>query len=102
MANGGASDDPCAMNYAGPYAFSEPEIKGLSEFLMANKQKINILLAFHSYSQVLLSPYGHTNEELPPNIEDLMQVAKAYAQAVEMLPYKTPYTYGTSAGEMCK
>lgn len=102
MVNGGASNNPCDYDYAGPKPFSEPEIKGLADYLQAHKEKFNILLAFHSYSQVLLSPWGHTLEEVPPNYDDLMQIAKAYADAVGKLPYKTPYTYGTSAGEMCK
>ncbi|XP_073820582.1 zinc carboxypeptidase-like [Musca autumnalis] len=95
----GASSDPCAQDYAGPNPNSEPEIEGESEFLLANKNKLNILLAFHSYSQMLLYPYGHTTEE-PPNNEDLLKVADAYAQAVAKLPYETVYTYGTSAGAM--
>ncbi|XP_065358303.1 zinc carboxypeptidase-like [Calliphora vicina] len=97
---GGSSTNPCDYDYAGPKAFSEPEIKGLADYLQANKNKLNILIAFHSYSQVLLSPYGHTTEELPENYEDLMKVAKAYADAVGVLPYATKYTYGTSAGSM--
>ncbi|XP_061388142.1 zinc carboxypeptidase-like [Musca vetustissima] len=95
----GASSNPCASDYAGPQANSEPEIKGESEFLSANKDKFNILLAFHCYSQMLLSPYGHTLE-LPPNNDDLEKVADAYAKAVINMPYKTEYTYGTSAGAM--
>ncbi|XP_037958089.1 zinc carboxypeptidase-like [Teleopsis dalmanni] len=98
MENGGASDDPCASDYAGPYPFSEPEIKGLTDFISGIKSKINILLAFHSYSQVLLSPYGHSEEELPPNYDDLMSVAKAYVDAVAGTSYATNYEYGTSAG----
>lgn len=102
MESGGASDDPCAENYAGPYPNSEPEIKALSEFISSIKSKVNILLAFHSYSQLLLSPYGHTTTETPENYADLMKVAKAYADAVEALPYGTEYKYGTSAGVLCK
>lgn len=98
---GGSSPNPCSETYAGPKAFSEPEIKALADYWLANKNKFNILIALHSYGQVLLSPYGHTTEILPENINDLMQVAKAYADAVGNLSYGTPYTYGTSAGSMC-
>uniref|UniRef100_A0A1I8Q758 Peptidase M14 domain-containing protein n=1 Tax=Stomoxys calcitrans TaxID=35570 RepID=A0A1I8Q758_STOCA len=96
----GASSNPCDQDYAGPAANSEPEIKGESEFLLANKDKLNILLAFHSYSQMLLSPYGHSRDEVPPNFDDLMQVAEAYAKAVGSLHYESQYTYGTSGGAM--
>lgn len=102
MESGGASAEPCAENYGGPYPNSEPEIKALSEFVAGIKSKVNILLAFHSYSQLLLSPYGHSTTERPENYDDLMKVAKAFADAVEALPYGTEYEYGTSAEVLCK
>ncbi|XP_017848462.1 zinc carboxypeptidase-like [Drosophila busckii] len=94
----GASNDPCEWTYAGPHALSEPEIKAMSDFVSSIKDKLNVMLAFHSYSQLLLSPFGHTDEEVPENYDDLMQVAKAYADAVQALPYGTVYQYGSSAG----
>lgn len=51
-----ASSNPCAEDYGGPKPFSEPEIQAMSEFVISIKDKINVLLAFHSYSQLLLSP----------------------------------------------
>ncbi|TDG46690.1 hypothetical protein AWZ03_006870 [Drosophila navojoa] len=98
MENGGASSDPCDETYAGPHPLSEPEVKALSDFISILKHKMNVMLAFHSYSQLLLSPYGHTAEEFPDNYNDLMQVAKAYSDAVHGLPYGTIYKYGSSAG----
>ncbi|KAH8328207.1 hypothetical protein KR067_006038 [Drosophila pandora] len=98
MENGGASNNPCAEDYGGPAPFSEPEIQAMADYVSSIKDKINVLIAFHSYSQLLLSPYGHTSEEYPPNFDDQMEVAKAYADAVESLPYGTVYRYGSSAG----
>ncbi|KAH8377485.1 hypothetical protein KR093_005698 [Drosophila rubida] len=97
MENGGASKDPCAEDYGGPNPLSEPEIKAMSEYIKSVKDKVNVLLAFHSYSQLLLSPYGHTDEEFPDNYDDLLQVAKAYADAVEALPYGSVFRYGSAA-----
>jgi len=102
MENGGASSDPCAEDYGGPNPFSEPEVQALADFVSSNKDKINVLLAFHSYSQLLLSPYGHTEEEFPPNFDDMMEVAKAFGDAVESMPYGTVYRYGSSSGILCK
>uniref|UniRef100_W8BDX3 Zinc carboxypeptidase A 1 n=1 Tax=Ceratitis capitata TaxID=7213 RepID=W8BDX3_CERCA len=99
MENGGASDNPCSETFAGTHPFSEPEIKALADYIASIKDRLNIMLAFHSYSQVLLSPYGHTSE-LADNHDDLMAVAKAYSDAVKELPYGTEYTYGTSATSM--
>ncbi|XP_034471538.1 zinc carboxypeptidase-like [Drosophila innubila] len=100
MENGGASDDPCEWNYAGPHPFSEPEVKAMSEYLGSIKNKVNVFLAFHSYSQLLLAPYGHTADETPDNFKDMMKVAKAYADAVDALPYGTVYKYGSAAGAL--
>uniref|UniRef100_A0A034WP66 Zinc carboxypeptidase A 1 n=1 Tax=Bactrocera dorsalis TaxID=27457 RepID=A0A034WP66_BACDO len=99
MESGGASADPCSETYAGTHPFSEPEIKAIADYVASIKERINIYLAFHSYSQVLLSPYGHTTEQAD-NHDDLMAVAKAYSDAVKALPYNTEYTYGTSATAM--
>lgn len=98
----GGSEDPCAPNYAGSHAFSEPEIKAWSDFLISIRDKANVFLAFHSYSQLVLSPYGHTDLEFPDNYDHMMQVAKAYADAVKALPYGTVYHYGSSATTLCK
>ncbi|XP_036328133.1 zinc carboxypeptidase-like [Rhagoletis pomonella] len=99
MENGGASADPCSETFAGSHPFSEPEVKAITDYIASIKDRINIMLAFHSYSQVLLSPYGHTSEPAD-NHDDLMAVAKAYSDAVKQLPYGTVYTYGTSATAM--
>ncbi|XP_017086458.2 zinc carboxypeptidase [Drosophila eugracilis] len=98
MENDGASSNPCAEDYGGPKPFSEPEIQAMSDYVSGVKDNINVMLAFHSYSQLLLSPYGHTKEEFPPNYDDLMAVAQAYGDAVESLPYGTVYRYGSAAG----
>ncbi|EDW04275.1 zinc carboxypeptidase [Drosophila grimshawi] len=98
LENGGASTNPCAEDYAGPHAFSEPEIKAMSEYVCGIRDKLNVMLAFHSYGQLLLSPYGHTKFEFPYNYDDLMQVAKAFGDAIEGLPYGAVYKYGSAAG----
>ncbi|KAH8293120.1 hypothetical protein KR044_005421 [Drosophila immigrans] len=97
MENEGASDEPCSQAYAGPHPYSEPEIKAMSEFILSLKDKVNVLLAFHSYSQLLLSPYSHSDEEFPENYDDLLQVGKVFADAVKTLPYGTVYDYGSTA-----
>lgn len=100
MANGGASGNPCEETYAGPQPFSEPETMALAEFLKSIEGEISIYLAFHSYSQLLLSPYGHT-EEPPENYNDLLAIGEAFATAIKSLPYETPYRYGSTATTIC-
>lgn len=62
--DGGASSNPCDETYAGSKPFSEIEMKSMSEYIGSIKDKIFAYIAFHSYSQLLMFPYGHTTEHL--------------------------------------
>ncbi|XP_062141796.1 zinc carboxypeptidase A 1-like [Drosophila sulfurigaster albostrigata] len=88
----GASDSPCSDTYAGPEAFSEIETYSLSQYIASIKDKIQLYISLHSYSQYLLYPYGHTNE-LPDNVKDFEQVFDAAIAAVSQR-YSTKYTGG--------
>ena len=74
-----ASPVPCAETYHGPTAFSEPEVSlssaplGLSElqtravrdFVLARRDSIDVYLAFHSFGNKILYPWGHTSRRVP-------------------------------------
>lgn len=55
----GASDNPYDEDYHGPFAFSEPETVALRDFIVARPQ-IVAHIDFHSYSQLVLRPWGYT------------------------------------------
>ncbi|XP_061400996.1 zinc carboxypeptidase-like [Musca vetustissima] len=97
MVNGGASSNPCSETYGGPEPWSEPEVKALADYVTSIKDKINIYLAFHSYGQWLLSPYGHTTTEFPENYDDILDIGEAFKNAILELPYKTEYVHGSTA-----
>ncbi|XP_053678271.1 zinc carboxypeptidase-like [Anopheles nili] len=63
----GSSDDPCSYDFAGSSAFSEPESTALAAFIRRYKgeARIRTYIALHSYSQLLMFPYGHTDERVP-------------------------------------
>jgi murein tripeptide amidase MpaA len=63
--NDGSSSSPSSDVYRGPAAFSEPETASLRDFMLANP-RIVASIDFHSYSQLILSPWGYT-ETLPPD-----------------------------------
>ncbi|XP_064553985.1 zinc carboxypeptidase A 1-like [Drosophila montana] len=88
----GASDDPCSDTYAGPSAFSEIETASLSNYIASIKDKIQLYVSFHAYSQYLLYPYGHTGD-LPDNVKDFQQVFNASIAGVAQR-YNTKYTGG--------
>lgn len=69
---GGASDVPCSETYAGPSPFSENSTKAFSEFIATIGTNVYGYFGFHSYSQLLLIPYGHSYEHLE-NYDELVR-----------------------------
>ncbi|POI23771.1 hypothetical protein CIB84_012481, partial [Bambusicola thoracicus] len=88
----GASSNPCSETYRGPYANSEPEVKAIVDFVK-NHGNIKAFISIHSYSQLLLYPYGYTTTAVPDK-EELHQVAKEAVAALSSL-YGTNYKYGS-------
>lgn len=86
----GSSQDVCAQTYGGPAAFSEPEVKSLSDFILANAEYIGVYLSLHSYSQVVLYPYGYTTEPTPDN-DALHELCESTAAAMTAV-HGTVYT----------
>uniref|UniRef100_A0A1I8Q537 Zinc carboxypeptidase A 1 n=1 Tax=Stomoxys calcitrans TaxID=35570 RepID=A0A1I8Q537_STOCA len=99
----GASSDPCSETYAGPYAESDQEIKQMLQFINNTipEDTIRIYISLHSYGQYVLSPWGHTDTELPEHYGEMMHVAKGYADALARR-YGTVFTYGSSATTLYK
>lgn len=88
----GISEVPCDETFAGESAFSEIETKTLSEYIQSLKGKIELYISFHSFSQYVLYPYGHT-KRLPDNYQDYQQIFNASVEAVARR-YNTKYTGG--------
>ncbi|OXB58046.1 hypothetical protein ASZ78_007705 [Callipepla squamata] len=88
----GASSNPCSETYRGPYANSEPEVKAIVDFVK-NHGNIKAFISIHSYSQLLLYPYGYTTTPVPDK-EELNQIAKEAVAALSSL-YGTNYKYGS-------
>lgn len=55
---GGSSTNPCSDVYMGQQAFSEPETQAVKAFV-ESKPNLKILLSFHTYSELILYPWGH-------------------------------------------
>ncbi|MEC9283632.1 MAG: M14 family metallopeptidase [Bdellovibrionota bacterium] len=57
---GGSSKRTSSDVYMGPEAFSEPETQAIKAFV-ENKPNITTLLSFHTFSELILYPWGHTD-----------------------------------------
>lgn len=62
----GSSDKTCAYDYSGSEVNSEPEAKCWSEYLskLIPENNIKIYLSLHSFSQLIMFPYGSTPEHV--------------------------------------
>ncbi|CAG9761715.1 unnamed protein product [Ceutorhynchus assimilis] len=92
---GGASNQPCSDTYAGPNALSEACTDSLSQFIDSIGDDLIAYISFHSYSQMLLLPYGHTTSHLS-NYKEMYDIG---VQAVRELEakYGTRYVVGNIA-----
>jgi murein tripeptide amidase MpaA len=70
---------------AGPYPVSEPEARAVVDFI-AHHANIIGAIAFHTYSGVILRPYGHQSDESFP-AEDLWSYCKIGDQGTELTGY---------------
>ena len=53
----GEAGDPCGETYRGPSAASEKEVQAIVKYLKANAPVVGGL-DFHSFSQIIVYPYG--------------------------------------------
>uniref|UniRef100_A0A1A8D4Z5 Carboxypeptidase A1 n=1 Tax=Nothobranchius kadleci TaxID=1051664 RepID=A0A1A8D4Z5_NOTKA len=88
----GSSKDPCRETYSGPSANSESEVRSIVNFVSTHGN-IKAFISIHSYSQLLLYPYGYTRTPIRDQNE-LHQLAR---RAITDLasPYGTRYRYGS-------
>ncbi|XP_047490159.1 carboxypeptidase B-like isoform X1 [Penaeus chinensis] len=80
----GASSNPCSEVYKGQTTFSEPETQALRDAMtaVANGGNLELVVALHSYGQVLMYPWGWTAEEAP-DTPAMKRVGEMFASAAE-------------------
>ncbi|MGY1692023.1 M14 family metallopeptidase [Geodermatophilus sp. SYSU D01105] len=106
-----SSHVPSDETYVGPRAFSEPEVRAVRDLVA--RQLFSGVLTYHSYSQLILYPWGYTSEpiedeadlgehrDLAQDMEQLIRKVhgRTYTaqQASELYPTAgdtTDWTYG--------
>jgi murein tripeptide amidase MpaA len=96
--NDGSSPNSESETYRGPSPFSEPETAAMRNFMLAEDLAGGPMagsLDIHSYSQLILSPWGYTTD-LPPQAAVFDRLNAALEAAVEG-PFGTDYTAGPTA-----
>ncbi|MBM3312216.1 MAG: zinc carboxypeptidase [Candidatus Aminicenantes bacterium] len=110
--NQGSSPNPASEVYRGTAAFSEPETRAVRDLFLS--RSFRAMVSYHSFSQVILYPWGYTSAP-PPDFSTLNGLAQkmagvmktvsgrtyALGQGIAMLNYLTngdtiDWTYGTA------
>ncbi|CAJ0593449.1 unnamed protein product [Cylicocyclus nassatus] len=94
----GSSDDPCSEIYQGTGPFSEPETKAIRDAILSRRYKgrVDAFITLHTYSQIWIHPYGHRKDSYPGDIQELYDVGKRAAKALQDV-YGTKYVVGSGA-----
>ncbi len=90
--NTGSSPDPSSQIYRGPAPFSEPEIQAVRSFVDSIQPVI--VLNYHSYSNLLLYPWGYDEYYTPdqPIFEAMAQYMTAASGYEPATPWEVLYT----------
>ncbi|MBI4871776.1 MAG: zinc carboxypeptidase [Candidatus Riflebacteria bacterium] len=89
----GASADPGDETFRGPAAFSEPETRAIRDLSLA--KKFIAAISFHSYSELVLWPWGYTYEATPDG-RVFNQVGAALGRITGYKPEQSCQLYPTS------
>ena len=92
---GGSSGSTGSETYRGPSAFSAPETQRLRDFVnsrvIGGVQQIKSHIDWHTYSQLVLWPYGYTTANTTPTLNaDAQQAFAALGQAMAATNGYTP------------
>ncbi|CAH1244606.1 CPA4 [Branchiostoma lanceolatum] len=96
MASG---DNPCNYWYHGRSPLSEPETKGVSDFILERRGTIQAYLTLSSYGQMWMYPYHYNATKIPPDHEDHVRLSEIATAAISRVHGKQ-YQHGRSADLM--
>lgn len=91
---GGSSPWPSSDLYRGPTAFSEPETQIVRDFALAHPD-IRAAITFHTYSELILYPYGYTYTDLPADMDG--RDHQAFVALAQRMAQTNGYTPGQAS-----
>ena len=99
--HGGASDQSDDDTYLGPAPFSEPETRAIRDYIDGHSN-ISVLLSFHTFSKLILYPWGHQFDGIAnADDEKVHQImAKKMAQWNDYTPQQASELY-IASGDTC-
>ncbi|KAM8980834.1 carboxypeptidase A4-like [Sarcophilus harrisii] len=91
FSKGTTSDDPCSEKYHGPNPHSEVEVQSVANFIL-NHGNFKSFIDIHSFSQLLMYPYGYINSTCP-DCDELDNLGRDASRALYSL-FHTLYRVG--------
>lgn len=88
----GAATSPTSATFRGPSAFSEPETQAMKGLI--DSRKFSFLMTYHSFSNLILWPWGHT--DAPPPDARLATIGKKLGELSGYKPEQSVELYPTS------
>jgi len=87
---GGSSTNPCSDTYMGPSAGSEAETRAISNYVATLQQSgpVYAYVSYHSYSQLILRPWGYTSAN-SPNETYLSQLGATWSTNIRAVSGRT-------------
>ena len=95
----GASPNPCSQTYRGVVPRDTPENAGLDDFVrkIRDAQGIKLFIDWHSYSQLILMPFGHKETLYAPELGKWTKAAALMSEAIRAESTNaTTFTFGPS------
>lgn len=72
----GTQAKPCADNYHGPHAFSEPESRAMRDLFLSLRPSPVLTVGLHSAVGTLMYGYGHDPHSVPENYRETVRDTK--------------------------
>ncbi|XP_023341572.1 carboxypeptidase B [Eurytemora carolleeae] len=85
---GGSSHDNCSDTYHGPVPFSEPENVNVRDILNSRRGDWAFYNSIHSYSQMILLPWGYT-DDVPNDYDEMYNLFMKGSDALTAVHGKT-------------
>ncbi|CAH1782295.1 unnamed protein product [Owenia fusiformis] len=87
-----SSGEPCNLNYRGPYADSELEVKAIQRVIQNIQESLKVYITLHSYTQKFLMRWSHSKTTAPDHSES-ERIAYIATDAIEAV-HGTSYSVG--------
>ncbi|XP_053686629.1 carboxypeptidase B-like [Sabethes cyaneus] len=91
----GGSSDPCADNFFGSAAFSEPETQALRDTISRYSTNLKLYLSVQAADKMVLYPFSYNGLRTPSNVDEHRTVAQSVAREM-MAKHGYIYTYGAA------